>query len=109
MSVEGTDTYCGGVCGDNNKKVTYCYWGGGSSAQDDAVGRGAATATEAETYKFGDGTNNTAWPSSNLPGWGDSAADGWDAASLGAWTNPWESLGGWNGGSPSYPTLKSPD
>jgi hypothetical protein len=85
-------TDVGGVAGRNYDAgtITACYW---ATYTGDGVGNGAGDAT-----KFSGG----AWPStgSNLgqsPEWGIGAGSG-----SGTY---WKTLGGWNGGNPSYPQL----
>lgn len=84
-----TSGYFGGVAGLN--------WGGASAASywggDMTVGCGPSVAagTPAQYTKM----SATEWPT-------ESTHAGWKLASNGGY---WESLGSWNGGTPTYPTL----
>ncbi|MDR1881111.1 MAG: fimbrillin family protein [Tannerellaceae bacterium] len=80
----------GHICGNNSGTITSCYWTKGSSTATKGVGTGTGTS---DTKEF----SATAWPTASESGWGignDSGANTY-----------WKSLGGWNEGTPQYPTL----
>jgi hypothetical protein len=79
------------ICGSNKGKITSCYWTVGSSTATQVVGTDDGTTSE--TYEF----SASAWPNKYMLGWG--IGDG-SAANM-----YWKSLGGWNNGTPEYPTL----
>jgi hypothetical protein len=77
------------ICGYYNATITSSDWTKGSS---DAT-KGAATTGPDTTKEF----SATAWPAAAEQGWG--TGDGSEANTY------WKSRGGWNGGTPEYPTL----
>jgi hypothetical protein len=76
------------ICGYNQGTATSSYWTKGSSTATKGVGTGTDTTTEFSA---------SAWPTTAESGWG--IGDGSGANTY------WKSLGGWNGGTPTYPTL----
>jgi hypothetical protein len=87
--VIGNATYTGLICGRNDGgPLTSSYWTKGSST----VTRGVAIGTD-NTNEF----SATAWPAAAEQGWG--TGDGSEPNTY------WKSLGGWNDGTPEYPTL----
>jgi hypothetical protein len=78
------------ICGtsENGGTIISSYWTKGSSTATKGVGTGTDTTTE---------FSETAWPTASESGWGignDSGANRY-----------WKTLGGWNGGAPTYPVL----
>ncbi|MDR1981706.1 MAG: fimbrillin family protein [Tannerellaceae bacterium] len=78
---------CGSL-GENNSTITSCYWTKGDSDATRGVGSGTDTTEEFSA---------TAWPDASIPGWGRGNGE--------VDNTYWKSLGGWNGGTPKYPTL----
>ncbi|MDR1981707.1 MAG: fimbrillin family protein [Tannerellaceae bacterium] len=88
----GDDNYIGLICGyydlSYDIAITSCYWTKGDSDVSRGVGSGTDTTEEFSA---------TAWPDASMSGWGwgNGEAD----------NTYWKSLGGWNDGTPKYPTL----
>ncbi|GHU58252.1 hypothetical protein FACS189411_13340 [Bacteroidia bacterium] len=105
VTATGRNSYAGGVAGYYaGGTITASYNTGtvtGTFGVGSVVGSGAATASYS-TAGGGGGTqfSDTAWPSA-----GENAA--WTASSSadGTTNQYWKDLGGWNGGSPTYPKL----
>jgi hypothetical protein len=76
------------ICGYNGGTTTSCYWTKGSSN----ASKGVVSGTD-NTKAFG----ASSWPTTGTNGWG--TGDGSGANKY------WKSLGGWNNGTPNYPTL----
>jgi hypothetical protein len=89
--VTGSDvSHIGLICGSNDgATITSCYWTKGSSDATKGVGSGGTD----NTKEF----SATAWPAAAEQGWG--TGDGSEANTY------WKSRGGWNDGTPEYPTL----
>jgi hypothetical protein len=88
-TVTGSDpNYIGLICGQNGATITSSYWTKGSNTAT----KGVASGTD-NTKAF----SASAWPATSESGWG--IGDGSGANTY------WKSLGGWNGGAPTYPVL----
>ncbi len=106
-----TGQICGSVYDDGS--IENCYASAAVSASGSVVGpmlgMGAEQGTPPSqpTYiisQFG----ASAWPTASLAGWGPTKPMNWDDLDCCEgviWATPWASLGGWNGGSPDYPSL----
>lgn len=97
--------FAGSLIGWNESSAnTVSYCNGVSNGQVlNVIGRNDGSANGLAVF----GNGASCWPDASLPGWGDVRPDCWNESVMGAWTNPWSSLGAWNGGvNPVYPTLK---
>lgn len=82
-----------GICSSmNGVQISNCYFSGDKAHryEGNLIGKLSATA----------------WPDSNVPGWGSTPPANWDEAKFGSWSSPWVTLGYWRDQTPVYPQLR---